>query len=158
MVSKLLMALVVWTVINAITPSWANQDTVEFGGPDQLVIVTANGRFEFSVEIADTPERRSRGLMFREKMPVNSGMLFKFGRVEPIAMWMRNTPLSLDMIFINPDGTIHRIEHGTTPFSEQIISSGGPVSHVLEVNAGISKLLGIRAGDKIQHRSSAASQ
>ncbi len=114
-----------------------------------LFINTAQGRFEFSIEIADDDEERSRGLMFRETMPTKHGMLFDFEGTRRIQMWMRNTPLSLDMIFIQPDGKVAHIAERTTPFSDAIIDSTVPVSHVLEVNAGISRLIGLEVGDTI---------
>ena len=90
--------------------------------------------------------------MFREKMLPTHGMLFDFQKTEAIAMWMKNTPLSLDMVFIKPDGTIARIERNTKPFSTDTILSEEPVSHVLELNAGITLQIGLKAGDRIMHR------
>ena len=118
---------------------------------EALEIVTSNGSFQFSVEIADESEERSRGLMFRETMLPTHGMLFDFGETAPIMMWMKNTPLSLDMVFIKEDGTIARIADNTKPFSTAIISSGEPVSHVLELNAGIAKQIGAKPGDRVMH-------
>lgn len=118
---------------------------------EALEIVTSNGAFKFSVEIADESEERSRGLMFRETMLPTHGMLFDFGETAPIMMWMKNTPLSLDMLFIKADGTIARIASNTEPFSTSIISSGEPVSHVLELNAGMAKQIGAKPGDRIIH-------
>ena len=118
---------------------------------EYLEVVTGNGSFEFSVEIADEPEERSKGLMFREKMLPTHGMLFDFGKTSPVMMWMQNTPLSLDMVFIRQDGKVARIASNTVPFSKAIISSGEPVSHVLELNAGIARQIGIKPGDKIIH-------
>jgi len=118
---------------------------------EALEIVTSNGTFEFSVEIADDSKERSQGLMFRETMLPTHGMLFDFGKTSPIMMWMKNTPLSLDMLFINEDGKIVRVASNTEPFSTKIISSGEPVSHVLELNAGIAKQIGVKPGDKIIH-------
>lgn len=118
---------------------------------EKLEIVTSNGSFRFSVEIADESEERSRGLMFRETMLPTHGMLFDFGETAPIMMWMKNTPLSLDMLFIKEDGTIARIADNTTPFSTAIISSGEPVSHVLELNAGIARQIGAKPGDRVLH-------
>ena len=142
-----ILFLFFWTA-----PVWAENSKIEFAGPDPLTIVTSNGQFEFQVEIADTPERRSRGLMFRETMDMRHGMLFQFGKVQTVAMWMKNTPLSLDMIFINPDGSVRTVVKRTTPLSEAVITSGGPVSHVLEVNAGVSTLIGLKPGDVVRHR------
>ncbi len=115
-----------------------------------LAIKTAQGNFEFTVEIADEPHERQKGLMFRETMPTKHGMLFDFGETRQIQMWMRNTPLSLDMIFLTPDGKVVRIAERTTPFSDAIIDSTVPISHVLELNAGVSKLIGLKIGDFIE--------
>lgn len=118
---------------------------------EMVTLKTAAGEFRFTVEIADDDDERSQGLMFRETMLPTHGMLFDFKRTANVFMWMENTPLSLDMIFIRPDGTIARIEQRTTPFSRDIISSGEPVSHVLELNAGISKQIGLKTGDLVLH-------
>lgn len=116
-----------------------------------LTIVTDEGRHEFMVELAATPQERSRGLMFRRSMPENQGMLFDFERVQPVSMWMKNTYISLDMFFIDEDGTIVRIAERTEPLSERTIPSGRPVLSVLELNAGVADELGIEAGDKVEH-------
>jgi len=119
---------------------------------ETLEVKTAAGNFRFSVEIADDARERSAGLMFRETMLPTHGMLFDFKTEAVVTMWMENTPLSLDMIFIRPDGTVARIATDTVPFSRDIISSGEPVSHVLELNAGITRQIGLKVGDKIAHR------
>lgn len=116
-----------------------------------LAIVTDEGRHEFQVELAATPEERSRGLMFRRSMPEDQGMLFDFGRVQPVSMWMRNTYIPLDMLFISETGEIVRIAADTEPLSERTISSGQPVLSVLELNAGTARRLGIEAGDRVEH-------
>ncbi|MFZ1814226.1 MAG: DUF192 domain-containing protein [Rhizobiaceae bacterium] len=120
---------------------------------EKLAIVTGQGRFEFDAEIADEPREHATGLMFREKMAPNAGMLFDFGAVRSVTMWMRNTPLPLDMVFIRPDGTVAGISERTTPFSIDIIESPEPVSHVLELNAGIARMIGLKVGDQVEHRS-----
>ena len=119
---------------------------------EPLWIETGQGRFEFTAEIADTGEERAKGLMFRETMPSKHGMLFDFGEKRRIQMWMRNTPLSLDMIFLDEQGTVRKIAERTTPFSDTIIDSDEPVTHVLEINAGVSRLIGLKTGDSIHHR------
>ncbi len=118
---------------------------------ETLEIITSNGSFQFSVEIADDSAERSQGLMFRETMLPTHGMLFDFGETSPVMMWMQNTPLSLDMIFIKENGVVARVANNTVPFSKAIISSGEPVSHVLELNAGMAKQIGLKPGDKINH-------
>ena len=118
---------------------------------EPLAIVSGDSRHEFSVEIADTPAARSRGLMFRRSMPADQGMLFDFERDEMVSMWMRNTYISLDLLFIRKDGTIARIAERTEPLSERTISSGEPVRSVLELNAGTASRLGISVGDRVEH-------
>lgn len=119
---------------------------------EPLVIVSGDERHEFQVELALTPAERSRGLMYRRSMPADHGMLFDFEREEMVSMWMRNTYISLDMLFIRTDGSIARIAQHTEPLSERTISSGEPVRFVLELNAGTSEQLGISAGDRVDHR------
>ncbi|WP_439575294.1 DUF192 domain-containing protein [Phreatobacter sp.] len=119
----------------------------------QLTIVTrAGARHPFQLELADTPEKRSRGLMFRRSLPDGQGMLFEFGaRETEVTMWMKNTYIPLDMIFIRANGVIRNIAENTTPLSEAIVASDGPVKGVLEVIAGTSRRLGIAPGDRVEH-------
>lgn len=119
--------------------------------PVYLTIQTSTSIEKFIVEIADDEDERQVGLMFRKDLPVGQGMLFDFGAERLVTMWMRNTPLSLDMVFVNRLGTIVRIAEGTTPFSTDIVSSGEPVLYVLELNAGEAKATGIRRGDTVRH-------
>lgn len=116
-----------------------------------LKIIMAAGEKSFDLEIADTEQKRSRGLMYRTDFPLNRAMIFVFDNPQPVMMWMANTPLALDMLFVRSDGTIARVAQKTTPFSEDIVSSGEPVSFVIEINAGVAAMLGIKAGDKVQH-------
>jgi uncharacterized membrane protein (UPF0127 family) len=119
---------------------------------ESLAIVTQDGqRHTFQVEVARNDADRTQGLMYRRSMPADQGMLFDFGRVEPVSMWMQNTYLSLDMLFIRPNGTIARIAANTEPLSTRTIPSGEPVLAVLELNAGTAARLGIKAGDRVQH-------
>ena len=119
---------------------------------EALSIVTQGGQQQnFQVEVARNDADRAQGLMFRRSMAPERGMLFDFGRVEPVSMWMQNTYLSLDMLFIRPDGTIARIAANTEPLSTRTIPSGEPVLAVLELNAGTSAKLGIKPGDRIEH-------
>lgn len=121
-------------------------------GPTQPLEIVSGGRVHsFAVEMAQTDAERSQGLMYRRSLPHGRGMLFDFKREEPVAFWMRNTYVSLDMIFIRSDGTILNIAENTTPESEALVPSAGPVRAVLEVVAGTSKRLGIKAGDKVAH-------
>ena len=114
-------------------------------------LFTNTGMHRISVEIADTPDTRATGLMHRDEMARDHGMLFDFGRTQPVSMWMKNTYLSLDMLFIRPDGSIARIAADTEPLSTRTISSGEPVNGVLELPAGTAARLGIKAGDRVEH-------
>jgi uncharacterized membrane protein (UPF0127 family) len=116
-----------------------------------LEIATRTGVHVFSVELAVTDAERAQGLMYRKQLPEGEGMLFDFKRDDSIAMWMKNTYVSLDMIFITADGRIHRIAENTEPLSERIIPSGGPVRAVLEVVGGTARKLGIAPGDRVGH-------
>src|SRR3984893_3169369 len=114
-----------------------------------LEIASKSGVHLFAVELAVTDEERSRGLMYRRSVPESYGMLFDFKRDQEVTMWMRNTYVSLDMIFIQSDGRIRRIAENTETESDKIISSGGPVRAVLEVVAGTARKLGIEPGDRV---------
>jgi uncharacterized protein len=114
-----------------------------------LEIASKTGVHVFSVELAVTEEERAHGLMFRRSVPEFYGMLFDFKRDQPVSMWMKNTYVSLDMIFIQGDGRIRHIAENTETESEKIIPSGGPVRAVLEVAAGTAKKLGIEPGDRV---------
>lgn len=119
---------------------------------EKLTIVTAGGaRQSFEVEVMRNDADRARGLMFRRMLPADRGMLFDFGREEEVSMWMQNTYIPLDMLFIKRDGTIGRIAANTEPLSTRTIPSGGPVLGVLEINGGEAAKRGIKAGDRVEH-------
>lgn len=119
---------------------------------ENLTIVTANGAHEISIEVAETPEEKSVGLMFRRSVPEGTGMLFPYPVAQEVTMWMRNTYVPLDMVFIRADGVIHRIAERTEPFSERTIASNGSVTAVLELAGGAASRLGLKPGDKVIHR------
>lgn len=116
-----------------------------------LEIVTRNGVQVFSVEMATTEEEKQTGLMYRKELADGKGMLFDFKPEQEVSMWMKNTYVSLDMIFIRADGRILRIAENTEPLSTKIISSQGPARAVLEVVAGTAQKYGIRPGDRVGH-------
>ena len=116
-----------------------------------LTVVAADGtEHAFEVEVADTPEERGRGLMHREELAPDHGMLFIFPRRERIAMWMRNTPLPLDMLFIDQDGRVTQIAERTVPYSEATITSRRRVRYVLELVGGTSERLSIAPGAMVR--------
>lgn len=116
-----------------------------------LAIDSANGTHHFAVELALTPEERMQGLMFREDLADDAGMLFVFDRPDVQTMWMKNTPLSLDMLFIDPDGVIRRIVRDTVPLSLSTIAGPRNTLYVLELRAGVTRGLGIDTGDRIRN-------
>jgi uncharacterized protein len=116
-----------------------------------LEIATKSGVQVFSVEMATTEEEKQTGLMYRKELPDGKGMLFDFSPEQQISMWMKNTYISLDMIFIRADGRILRIAENTEPHSTKIISSGGLAKGVLEVIAGTAQKYGIKPGDRVAH-------
>jgi uncharacterized membrane protein (UPF0127 family) len=116
-----------------------------------LEIVTKSGVQVFSVEMATTEEEKTTGLMYRKELPDGKGMLFDFSPEQQISMWMKNTYIPLDMIFIRADGRILRIAENTEPLSTKIISSGGLAKGVLEVIAGTAQKYGIQPGDRVAH-------
>lgn len=116
-----------------------------------LEIATKSGVRMFSVEMAVTDEERAKGLMYRRELPDGRGMLFDFTPEQTVSMWMKNTYISLDMIFIGADGRVTRVAENTEPESTRIISSGGPAKAVLEVIAGTARKYGIAEGDQVVH-------
>jgi uncharacterized protein len=119
---------------------------------EPLTIVTESSATLLSAEIADTDELRARGLMFRHRLPEGQAMLFDFGVPRPASMWMKNTNMPLDMLFVREDGTIAAIAENTTPHSLDTISVQEPVRGVVELAAGTAKKLGIQKDDKVYHR------
>ena len=116
----------------------------------RLEIVTASGPHDFRVELADTPSERAKGLMNRRSMPHNQGMLFDFHEEVPIMMWMKNTYIPLDMVFVAADGTVTRIAPNATPLSEETIL-GGMAYAVIELNSGVAGEIGLKPGDIVHH-------
>jgi len=119
---------------------------------EPLSLEGKSGEHKLQVEIADTDAARRSGLMFRKSLASDRGMLFLYEGEQPLSMWMRNTYIPLDMVFIRADGRIRKIVRNTEPFSEEIISSDGPVSAVLEIAAGEADRMGLEEGDEVRHR------
>jgi uncharacterized protein len=117
---------------------------------DPLIVEAAAGEARFTVEIADTNEARARGLMFREEMADDHGMLFVFDDTRPVSFWMRNTPLPLDLVFIGEDGKVRAVKQGE-PFSTDPIGPPDPVRFVLEINAGMALETGIEEDTRLSH-------
>ncbi|MEM8645445.1 MAG: DUF192 domain-containing protein [Pseudomonadota bacterium] len=125
---------------------WAHAAEMPLG---KVTLKTATGEHVFTVERAETPAHKSRGLMHRRHMKADHGMLFTWPNERNVSMWMSNTVLSLDMVFIKKNGQVHRVQENTVPFSETIIEAGAPVLRVLELNAGTAGKIGLKPGDTI---------
>jgi uncharacterized membrane protein (UPF0127 family) len=151
----LVLPLCAWLAFGALPPDLAQAQQpaglVQFK-TDKLVIRTAGGKTHaFKIELAATPAERAQGLMFRRALAPDAGMLFDFGRSEPVAMWMENTLIPLDMLFIAADGRVVNIAQRTVPMDRTPIPSKGPVKGVLELPGGTAARLGLKPGDVVQH-------
>lgn len=118
---------------------------------DRLVIHTATGDHAFTVEVVDTPESRAKGLMFRQSLASDAGMLFDFLEERETAFWMQNTFIPLDMIFISADGVVKTVHVNARPHDTTSIPSGVPVRFVLEIPGGRSVEIGLKPGDTVDH-------
>ena len=114
-----------------------------------LTIVTASGPHRFTVEVATTPAQMEQGLMFRQSLAPDAGMIFDYGAPSMSAMWMKNTLIPLDMLFVDAQGRVIGIHERAVPQSLDTIASPGPARAVIELNGGTAARLGIRAGDKV---------
>jgi uncharacterized membrane protein (UPF0127 family) len=119
---------------------------------ETLKLMTARGTHVIDIEVTETPAEKAQGLMFRTRLADTAGMLFFYDTPQEITMWMRNTYIPLDMVFIRADGIVHRIEARTEPLSESIISSRGDVTACLELAGGAAERLGLKPGDRVEHR------
>lgn len=132
-------------------PSPPENDGIDFGAPEPLVVQSGEARHAFNVEIADDPAETSRGLMYRPEIAPDFGMLFVFPEAGLHSFYMRNTCASLDIIYLRGDGEIASIVRHAVPFSERSLPSPGPVRAVLELAAGRTEELGIEPGDQVIH-------
>lgn len=150
---KRIFPLLAAAFVLLLAPPWPQTQAQEPFAWDRLAVVTASGaRHSFRVEIARTPDQQAQGLQGRKSLAADAGMLFDFGTPRPAAFWMKNTLVSLDMIFIGGGGEIVKIVRDTTPLSLAVIPSDEPVRAVLEVRAGTAARLGIKPGDTVEHR------
>jgi uncharacterized protein len=121
------------------------------GSDPRVLISTKNGKqVAFQVEVADTPAKRELGLQYRRELADDHGMLFLFPREQVQSFWMKNTPIPLDMIFIDSDRRIVGIIEQTTPFSTDPLSVSAPSQYVLEIKGGLSRVKGMTTGDSVQ--------
>jgi len=129
----------------------SKNDVVDFGEPKPLTIVTEDGTHAFTVEEAKTLDQQARGMMFRESMEADSGMIFEFAEPKVATIWMKNTSIPLDILFVRSNGKILKIEHSHRPYTLRSASSEAVIAAVVELKGGESKARGIRPGDTVQH-------
>jgi uncharacterized membrane protein (UPF0127 family) len=134
------------SLVAAVVTLVATASNVACDEQPKVLIETPKGTVAIPVEIADTPEKRTRGLMYRRDLPSNAGMLFVFPRSEVLQFWMKNTPLSLDMIFFDRERRIVGIVERAQPFSTRAVGPDVPAQYVLEVHGGFAVQHGIAVG------------
>jgi hypothetical protein len=117
----------------------------------ELTIISATGPHRFKVELAETPEQMTQGLMFRTSLAPDAGMLFDYQQPTAATMWMRNTLIPLDMLFVDGQGRIVNIHERAVPQSLDVIAAAAPVRAVIELNGGTAARLGIEPGDRVVH-------
>ena len=138
-------------LVSVMVVAMSGSDSLAQMKRDTLILKTAGGDKTIDIEVAETSEQKSLGLMYRTSLADTAGMLFPYAPPTDITMWMRNTYISLDMVFIKADGTIHRIEARTEPLSEKVIAAGAECAGVLELAGGAAERLGLKAGDRVLH-------
>ena len=131
--------------------AWANAASAQLAQfpTSELTILTASGPHKFTVEVATTPAQLEQGLMFRQSLAPDSGMIFDFKTPTPASMWMKNTLIPLDMLFVDAQGRILNIHERAVPESLDTIAAAAPVRAAIELNGGTAARLGIRPGDKV---------
>lgn len=139
-------------VLLALLPMAAAAQFLASFPTDSLDIESGGKRYHFTIELALTPEQQAQGLMFRRTLAADAGMLFPHESEQELLMWMKNTLIPLDMVFIRADGTISRIAERAVPQSLTTIASDGPAAAVLEINGGTAARLGLKPGDKVIYK------
>jgi uncharacterized protein len=137
--------LLVFALLLAAAPSWA----LETFSTSELTIQTAGGPQKFTIELALTPAQMEQGLMFRRSLAPNAGMLFDFKTPTNVTMWMKNTVLPLDMLFLDAQGRIIDVHERAVPYSTDVIAAKAPARYVIELNGGTAERLGIKPGDQV---------
>lgn len=146
------LATVLLLLVLALTaPTARAQEQITFDRTELTIITAGGARHQFKADWARSWPQKTHGLMHRKEMPLDHGMLLDYDPPSDVSIWMRNTLIGLDIVFIRADGTIESIFLGAKPHDETPMPSKGPVRAVLELNAGVVRLLGIQPGDKVEH-------
>jgi len=151
--AQALLLLVCWGALPALAQSEQDMESLDNFPRESLKVATPDARMHpFDVWIAATNARRNQGLMFVKKMPEKTGMLFLYGQPQPVGVWMKNTYIPLDILFIRSDGRVASVVANATPHSLKTMESGEPVVAFLELNGGMAAKLGIKRGAIVMHR------
>ena len=146
---------IVLSLFVAFAPMSLAQDTtpkpLNFGPKEELVIKSKDKTHSFEIEVADTDALQARGMMYRSEVGADEGMLFEFKSPKVATIWMKNTGIFLDIVFVRPNGKILKIEHNAKPYTLRLSSSEAPVAAVFELRGGRARELGIRPGDVVKH-------
>ena len=145
------VAIAVSLIASPVFAQTSKNDVVDFGDPKPLTIVTEEGSHEFLVDEAKTLDQQARGMMFRESMDADTGMIFEFEEPKIATIWMKNTSIPLDILFVRSNGKILKIEHSHQPYTLRSASSEAVIAAVVELKGGESKARGIRPGDTVKH-------
>jgi uncharacterized protein len=130
---------------------WAGAAAAQDCAEDAVDLRDGDSVLRFKVEVADDAEQRAQGLMFRESLPRFSGMLFVYPKAGPVAFWMENTLIPLDMLFFDASGTLATVHPNARPLDRTPIPGGDEIRFVLEINAGLAAELGIEPGAELRH-------
>jgi uncharacterized protein len=141
--------LILVFLLAAAVPLGAAEPQLQQFATARLTIISADGRHDFTVELAETPAQQEQGLMFRQSLAPDAGMLFDFKQPTVATMWMRNTLIPLDMLFVDQHGRIVNIAQRAVPESDATIAAAAPVRAVIELNGGTAERLGIEPGDRV---------
>ena len=141
--SSLRIGVLAASLLASLAAAWADETS--------LTLHTAKGDFPFTVEVVDTPSGRAKGLMYRMELAPDAGMLFDFKEQRPVAFWMQNTFIPLDMVFVDPKGIVKTVHANAVPQDTTSIPSGAPVQFVLEIPGGRAGEIGLKAGDQMEH-------
>jgi uncharacterized protein len=150
MIFRRVALLLVVSVLTGEVPSSLRAELQKFP-TSELTIVSASGPHRFKVEVAETPAQMEQGLMFRTSLAPDGGMLFVYPQPTVATMWMRNTLIPLDMLFVDAQGRIVNIHQRAVPQSDNVIPAAAPVRAVIELNGGTAARLGIQPGDQVLH-------
>lgn len=147
----LLASLLFFGLVSPALAQTAQDDVVDFGEPQPLTILSESTEHPFMVEEAKTLEQQARGMMWREEMGEDTGMIFEFAEPKIATIWMKNTAIPLDILFVRSNGQILKIEHMAQPYTLRSASSEAVIAAVVELKGGRALELGIKPGDTVQH-------